>query len=227
MNRNLLKIIAVITMIVDHIGWQFFPDIIWLRAIGRLTFPIFAFFIAQGMIYTRNRKKYILTMLIIGLISQLAYSFLSVSYFNLNVMFTFVLASLLIWTIEEIKNNSRKAKFWLILTLLVISIVSLSLISTLNYGIYGVALILVFYFARDEKVIMYILATLILFALTLKKWIFGGYSMASAVQIFSLLTIPILMLYNGKKGKSNLKYLFYVFYPLHLIILLILKMTIF
>ena len=107
MNRNALKIIAVVSMLIDHIGWQFFPDAIWLRIIGRIAFPIFAFFIAQGMFYTRSRKKYILNMLWIGLVSQVPYTFLSSRMYNLNIMFTFIIAALIIVLIEELKKRDR------------------------------------------------------------------------------------------------------------------------
>ena len=61
MNRNVLKIIALITMLIDHIGCIFFPNIIVFRVIGRLSYPIFAMFIAEGYYYTKSRKKYVFT----------------------------------------------------------------------------------------------------------------------------------------------------------------------
>ena len=99
-SRSVLKWIALITMLIDHIGaiigyatfssWQ----IPWLydvlRVIGRLSFPIFAFFIAEGWHYTKNRKKYFLLLLIFAIISQPIYYFaLNTSVFALNILFTF------------------------------------------------------------------------------------------------------------------------------------------
>ena len=58
LNRNVLKIIALITMLIDHIGLVFFPGIEIFRIIGRISFPIFAFMIAEGCEHTENKKKY-------------------------------------------------------------------------------------------------------------------------------------------------------------------------
>jgi hypothetical protein len=62
--NNLLKIIAVVTMICDHVGYIFMPEVEILRIIGRLSLPIFCYFIVQGFLHTRNLKKYIMTILI-------------------------------------------------------------------------------------------------------------------------------------------------------------------
>lgn len=54
MNRNQLKIIACISMLIDHIGYVLFPDVTVLRLIGRIAMPIFAFFIGEGCLYTKT-----------------------------------------------------------------------------------------------------------------------------------------------------------------------------
>ena len=56
-DTGLLKIIAFVTMAIDHIGYVFFPQYMWLRVIGRLAFPIFAYCLALGCVYTKNPKK--------------------------------------------------------------------------------------------------------------------------------------------------------------------------
>lgn len=224
MNRNVLKIIAVVTMLVDHIGWQFFPDIIWFRVVGRIAFPIFAFFIAQGMFYTRSRKKYILNMLGIGVISQIPYMFLSYRMYNLNIMFTFILASLVIVLIEEL---NKKPNVWYSILLGVIFVVSviLSAFGILNYGFLGMILVLCFYFIKS-KGWSFAVAGLLLVLITLKDCLKNGFSFNNAVQIFSLLSLVILLFYNGGKGKANLKYMFYIFYPAHLAVILIITLFI-
>ena len=102
MNRNVLKIIALITMIIDHVGFCFFPDIIWFRVVGRIAFPIYAFFIAQGMYYSRNKQKYITTLFLFGVLAELPYMFLNNNIFKLNVMFTFIFAAVCILLINKL-----------------------------------------------------------------------------------------------------------------------------
>ena len=62
LDGTMLKIIAMISMVIDHVGDMFFPELLWLRMIGRLAMPVFAFCITEGYIHTRNRKKYLLRM---------------------------------------------------------------------------------------------------------------------------------------------------------------------
>jgi len=225
MNRNVLKIIAVVTMLVDHIGWQFFPDIVWLRVIGRLAFPIFAFFISEGMRYTRDRKRYILTMLLIGVISQVFYSFLAERVTNLNIMFTFVFAGVLIVLIEKVQKENKKMDV-LMLTLFIVFVLLVWCLTMVSYGILGVVLVLAFYFIKN-KPLKYTIGALILIFMSLFEAIIGGFTFRSIIQVFSVLSVVIIALcYNGQKGKINLKYLFYVFYPLHLAVILLIKILI-
>ena len=57
-----LKLIAMISMVFDHVGDNFFPEQLWMRVIGRIALPIFAFFVAECFCHTRDRKKYLLRM---------------------------------------------------------------------------------------------------------------------------------------------------------------------
>ena len=94
MSRNVLKIIACITMLIDHIGYILLPEYVVLRYIGRLTMPIFAFFIGEGCLYTRDRKKYLFRLLSLGLVCQgfyvLEYIFFGTGDpYYLNILLTF------------------------------------------------------------------------------------------------------------------------------------------
>lgn len=73
MNKNVLKIIACLSMLIDHIGLIFYPNIVAFRAIGRLSMPIFAYCIGGGVLKTRNKLKYFLRVFILGVICQLFY----------------------------------------------------------------------------------------------------------------------------------------------------------
>ena len=103
MNRNNLKNIAVISMLIDHIGLFICNNNLLFRCIGRISFPIFAFFIAEGLIYTSNRRKYISKLSLFAVISQIPYSLLA--GFKFNVLFTFLLAIAVISVIEKLKDS--------------------------------------------------------------------------------------------------------------------------
>ena len=68
MNSNQLKLFAIITMVIDHIGYALFPEVLLLRIIGRLSLPIFAFLVAEGYHYTRNIKQYMFRIFIFAII---------------------------------------------------------------------------------------------------------------------------------------------------------------
>jgi len=90
-----LKMIAAVTMLIDHVGYIFFPQYVLLRIIGRISFPIFAFLIVEGFMHTRDVKKYIFRMIIFALITEIPFDFAFYGTFNWghqNVLVTFLLA---------------------------------------------------------------------------------------------------------------------------------------
>lgn len=200
-----LKILAMITMLIDHIGAVLFPQYVVLRIIGRLAFPIYCFLLVEGAIYTKNIEKYSARLLLFALISEipfdLAFYGRPVSWLHQNVFFTLFLGLLGIVIIQK----WNKVWFLCVLTMLVAEFVRT------DYGAMGVLFILLFYFIYDKKIY--------------KMFAFGAVtavSYAGTVQMYSLFSIVPMLLYNGKRGK-NIKYFFYVFYPLHLLVLYLLS----
>lgn len=222
MNRNVLKIIAVLSMLVDHIGAYFFPNILVFRIIGRLAFPIFAFFIAEGWKYTRSKKKYFLTLCLFAIISQVPYYFLKGAIY-LNILFTFILSLGIIYFIEMFKNSSISSMLGVAGVFLVSAIGSI--IGMVDYGLLGVLLPPVFYFI-NLKELKFFIAGLGLVLISLKSIIFSGVIFENFIQLFSLFALVLIWFYNGEKGKINLKYFFYIFYPVHLAIILLIKILI-
>ena len=107
MNRNTLKIIALITMIIDHIGLVFFPEMVIFRIIGRMAFPIFAFFIAEGWYYTKNKKKYVLLLFVFMIISWVPFCLgLGLPLYSANIMGVFLLSILGMFLIDKIRQNT-------------------------------------------------------------------------------------------------------------------------
>ena len=225
MNRNALKIIALITMLIDHVGMYFFPDIIWFRVVGRIAFPIYAFFIAQGMHYSRNKQKYMITLFLFGVLAELPYMFLHNNIYKLNIMFTFIFAGICIMLINKLLENFD----FLMFSITVMIFVCITLLSghgNLEYGLFGVGLILIFYYARNSKAMYITLSSILIIAESVASGVVSGFTLEALVQIFSIIALVFIGFYNGDKGKLNLKYFFYISYPLQFYIIWFLKLFI-
>ena len=222
-NRDALKINAVITMLVDHIGAVLFKDITVLRIIGRLSFPIFAFMVAEGCSYTKNKAKYLFNLVLFGCIAQVMKV-----YFNqggkLNIMFTFALSAVMVFALDKavkvIKNDSSPQKqiYLSVLFILTVSVVWLvCTIFTVDYGFWGCMTPLItsaaFYIESDYFDRNKLKTILLAFALSLVYMKYGG------VQIYAFAALIPLWFYNGQKGGNVPKYFFYIFYPVHLAVL--------
>lgn len=214
MSSFILKLIAIITMTIDHLGYVIYGKLSWMNYIGRLAFPIFAWQISLGFQKTKDVKLYAFRLLISALITQPIYMLymssigVSMANMNLNVIFT-----LLAGLICLIFINKHK------LIGIIVSIIIMGIANLLKfeYGIYGILVILIFYIFRNNKVLLILMQALNLFM----YYIFEH----GKVQMYSIISVlMIVLLYNHKKGKS-LKYLFYIFYPLQFLILYLIKIN--
>lgn len=205
MSSFALKILAMIFMLLDHIGFLLFPDIEILRFIGRLAFPIFAFQVGIGFEHSKNRKKYIGRMILFTFISQIPFQMFTSDNdtFIFNIGATLLCGLIILYSIEEIHNKWIKI-------LSILSILVIGFFVPMDYGLYGILTVVTLYIFRNSKLIAGSTYGLILSIYCKVK-----NSIFNLPAIFSL--VPIF-LYNGKKG-ANIKYLFYIFYPLHLLIL--------
>ncbi|MBE7023049.1 MAG: hypothetical protein E7412_01120 [Ruminococcaceae bacterium] len=208
-----LKLVALVAMTVDHIGYYLFPDADFLRIIGRLAFPIFAYMIAEGCRYTRNRKKYLLTIALLGLGCQLVTFVAARSLFQC-ILITFSLSIGLTFLFDNAKSRKTISSFlWLgvgIGTVLFLTDIAPRLLSetdyAVDYGFCGVFLpVAIFVAGRKRDKLIFMTAVLCLIALD-----YGN------PQWFSLGAVPFLAFYNGKRGNAVPKNLFYVYYPLHI-----------
>ncbi len=216
LSGNQLKIIAVIAMTCDHAGKQFFSDISFLQIFGRLAFPIFAYMIAEGCRYTKNRKKYLLNMAVLALVCQIVYFFTIHSLYQC-VIVTFSLSIALIWVMDNARQKKTLKSIVLVFTVfagicILTDILPCVLTNTdfyIDYGLWGVMLP-VLVFAVDEKWEKLILTTAVLVLIALP----GG-----GIQWYSIAAVPLLALYNGERGTLRMKNLFYTYYPLHLAVI--------
>lgn len=221
LNRNQLKYIAIITMIIDHIAWFFIPSssfaYSFCRFIGKLTAPIMCYFLVEGYKYTSSKTKYLMRLSAFSVISQFAFSlafFNKLFVFKFNMIFTLLLCFIVLLSYEKIKN--KIVKRWIILALIIFSYYC-------DWGIFAPLWVLSFYTFKEntlKQALSYSINTII--AIIVKYIIIVVYPWNQIlIQLGLLLFIPVLYLYNGEKGKSSKfnKWFFYIFYPLHLLLL--------
>lgn len=228
-NSNTLKIVAAVCMLIDHIGYILLPNIVFLRIIGRLAFPIFAFFIAEGCKYTKNKLKYFLIIFVLGVIFQVAYYIAEESLF-MNIFIVFSLSILIIYTLQNFKYNLINKQSGILNKVLsgIVFVVTIFLvfffcsIISVDYGFWGVMLpVFASLFHNNgegnvQKKLNSVTVSLISFAVGLiLLCVFAEWS----IQYYSLISLLLLVLYSGERGRANLKYFFYIFYPAHLVVL--------
>lgn len=198
-----LKIIAIITMFLDHY-YRIIGGPEWLSMLGRLAFPIFAFSISEGYSHTKNVNKYLMRLLNFAIIIQLP-NFLGFQEYPLNIFFTLALG---LFCLEILDNNKINI---VVRYIVVLYLCFLAEKTGLDYGAYGVILIILFNKLRNNK--LYIFIAFLALNLVILK--IGN---LSEMQIYSIFSLIPIFLYNGKKG-YGMKYFFYLFYPLHFIFL--------
>lgn len=211
MTTFLMKWIAVLTMITDHVGRMFFPDVHIFNIIGRIAFPLFAFLLVEGFVHTGNLKKYMLRMFIFACISEIPYDLAMqetwLEFSRQNTIWTLTLGLLMLALCRKYQYS-----VWAVAGIAVVCCAAAALLR-FDYGAGGIVLILILYFLRDRQWLKY-LAMLGLSVL----W-FGG------TEIAAMISIIFMLAYNGKHGK-NMKYMFYWFYPVHLAVLFFVKILI-
>ncbi len=215
MSSFVLKIIAIITMFIDHVGYAILGKFSFLNYIGRIAFPIFAFQISEGYTYTRNLKKYFLRLFIFAIVSQIPFMLFGKiisNDFTLNIFFTLLLGLISIYIYDK-----SKCKIVGIISAILIGF--LSEFAHCDYGFYGVAIIFLFYVFKNDIMkssIAFMIATSIKYLIPIIKY--GFHDVYLYLLICTLLPIVFISLYNGKKGKDT-KYLLYLFYPIHLLLI--------
>ncbi len=235
LNAFWLKVIAVSTMLVDHIGAVLFPGTMMFRYIGRIAFPIFVFLLVEGFLHTTNVRKYAIRLLIFALISEvpfdLAFYDVPLEFTHQNVFFTLLLGLLMLQCIRMMREHVFSPE--IAIALEIVLLVAFALVAGLlrtDYSIGGVLIIYCFYRFRSYHLFKYVLLGLIFYLL------FGW------IELPCLLAVIPLLLYNGERGfrRGNgvysgqkrgpayqlVRYAFYVFYPVHLLTLHLIALAI-
>ncbi len=205
LSGNALKLIAALCMLLDHAGLLLFPQARWMRILGRLAYPIFAFMIAEGCRYTRNKPRYLLGIALLAAVCQAVY-FLADGTWYFSILVTFSLSIVMIYALQ---------RSWGLFLVSAAAVWGLNQALTIDYGFWGsLAPVLAAVFhgrGRLDRRPLHI--AMLGLGLLLLAMDLGG------TQYWSLLAIPILLLYSGQRGKYRMKYFFYIFYPLHLALL--------
>ena len=236
LSSNSIKIIAIIAMTIDHIAWMLFPGYsqsplpVAMHIIGRITCPIMCYFIAEGYYYSKNIAKYTLRLFIFAFISHFAYIYSSANFVDLRSFIPFYNGEIvnqtsvmwpLAWGLVMLRvANSEKIKEK-IKPLLIIGICLITFPS--DWSCIASLCILAFGTNRGDlkKQMLWMVFYVALYALV---YFFALDPLYGVIQMAVVLSIPIIMQYNGKRGQSPkmnavMKYVFYIYYPLHLFII--------
>ena len=233
----MIKVIAIIAMTIDHIAWMIFPGYpkeivpIVMHIIGRITCPVMCYFIAEGYHYTKDINKYTKRLFIFAFISHFAYVFASTDFVDWKSFIPFYYGSVLnqtsvmwslAWGLVMLRVvYSHNIKSDLVKVLLVILICLISFPSDWSC----VASLCIFAFGTNRgKFKTQMLWMIFYVAIYATVYFFAIDKIYGLVQMAVVLSIPIIMMYNGHRGKSRrinhvMKWLFYLYYPLHLFII--------
>lgn len=196
---------AIITPLLDGHGFLLHLSNIF-SILGRISFPIFIFLIVEGFFKTKSRKKYIINLLIFGLISEVPFDmFTSRTFFNPNwnnMMFTLALCLINIWLIDFLKDKFKNKFSWYFISIIIVIIFGLlAMFLSLDYDYHAIVLSYLFYIFYDRPLLG------------------AGLGYLSIIkEVYSFLGFAVTVCYNGQRGRQN-KLFNYLFYPVHIFIL--------
>ena len=236
LNSNQLKLIAIIAMTVDHIAWAMFDGYpsallpLVMHIIGRLTCPIMCYFIAEGYHYTRNINKYTFRLFAFAFVSHFAYIFASNDFVDFKSFIPFYYGNFLnqtsvMWSLAwglvmlRIADSKRIKSIYKVLFVILICIITLPS----DWSCIAALCIMAIGTNRGDfrKQMSWMIFYVALYSLVYFFAIDKAYGI---LQMGVVLSIPVIAMYNGKRGKNPkinkfMKWFFYIFYPLHLFVI--------
>lgn len=217
-----LKIIACVTMLLDHIGAVFMPSIVnynlyyALRIVGRLAFPIYCFLLAEGVAHTKNPVKYGLRLFVGILLAEIPFDLALFGRFtwdHQSVMVTLFLGFGMALIIQKLDRTKLVP---------VIAFAFLAELFRTDYGAWGVGMIALFVLTRERKD-RNMIQTLMLAAICylMNSASVPIFDIRLPIELFAVLALIPIFLYTGKKstGSKAVQTIFYLFYPVHLLVL--------
>lgn len=207
LSGNVIKTVAIVAMLIDHIAWSFVPTYTVLgqmmHVFGRITAPLMCFMITEGYAHTHSIDRYFKRLFIFAILSDLPFMIFERSNQRHNVIFTLLFGLWLIWLWDNSKNRILKAVFAVLVCWIAFYFNS-------DWSFIGVLFCLAFWIFRGE--FLYQALTVVGFS------IIAALQYGQAFQLGMILCLPFLYFYNGQRGGGS-KWLFYAFYPAHLAVL--------
>jgi hypothetical protein len=211
---NLLKLIAMIAMTIDHIGHFLYPNAVWFRLVGRIAAPIFAYLIVMGLKNTKSLSQYVWRLVVLAIISQVVF-FLTTSHAMLNIIFNFL--GIIVLT---------KGPIWLKPVL-----IPIYLLFDIELGWLILAIGVIYYYCKCSQFQPFLVLTATI--LYCFSYIWAGYSLEFyAIQLMAGITGFLILIVNNLSDwlrESKLlmrfwpRYIFYAYYPLHWLVLYTIK----
>ncbi len=236
LNSNMIKLIAIVAMTIDHIAWWLFPgypkDVlpVVLHIIGRITCPIMCYFIAEGYHYTKDINKYTARLFVFAIISHFPYMLASASFIDFKSFIPFYYGDVLnqtsvMWSLAwglvmlrvvNSKKISKNAQFFLVILICLISFPS-------DWSCIASLCVLAFGTNRGsfKKQMLWMVFYVAIYSVV---YFFALDKLYGLIQMAVVLAIPVIMMYNGQRGQSKtvnriMKWTFYIYYPLHLLVI--------
>lgn len=233
----LLRLIACICMFIDHAGKMLFPQLTWMRLVGRLAFPLFAYGIAVGAAMTKHPQPYITRVAALALVSQPLYA-VALGHTNnamyavpfaqhpLRALYTFyikswetpsILLPLLLGLLLLLCIRERKY-----IPALLIYVLCERFSGSLDYGVGGIRLMILFYLFLEYPALCFAVTTAYMLVWALDGRGYPIFGVQFGMRLFAVPAVVLASLPIRRKTQLP-KWLTYGFYPAHLIILLILE----
>lgn len=219
-NGAQLKAIAMLSMLLDHINkaivypyinnraWLMLSD--FLEILGRIAYPIFLFLLVEGFFKTKSRGKYILHMLVFAVISEIPFDLFSSGTFYEpnanNILFTFSMVLLTLWSIDTLKKKVSKVEWYLVSVIIVAAMCISAMLLGVDYEYHAILGGYFFYIFHEIRPMSIPFAWISMYK---EPWALAGFGLT--------------LTYNGKRGKQK-KWLNYMFYPVHLLVLGLLRL---
>lgn len=238
-DTDFLKLVAIVSMLIDHLGARVFPQYGEMRILGRLAFPLFAYCMAMGCVFTHNIAKYALRVGLLAIIVQPLYAtamghqqMMSFDWANNfyridllfehyylakpSILFSLLIGILLIWSIKEKKYLATG----------ILIAVTWYIQGYLDYGINGIILMLLFYAFREQRFasLFWVAAFMVWWGVpAIRNNIPAQLPKQVSTQFYAIFALPLIYI-PFKTGIKVNKYLFYAFYPAHLALIYFLTM---
>lgn len=222
-NTEKLKVWALVLMTIDHIGLVFenqlpFEVMMILRILGRLSFPVFAYCISVSAVHTRSKKNYLIRLGVAAVISQPFFMLLTG---GLNILFTFLIAVMAIWLYVLAEK-----KIGFLALSIPVGLGALGELVHVDYGIYGILMVFLFYIFRDR------FSTMALSLLALNLLVISVPQLdVGSTQLFTMFALIIIWFYmhrTDRPARIHLpRQLFYIYYPIHIGALWLLRYALF